>query len=126
MDMSRVLRVLAAVLITISGIIHLGSELFYTLAGTEIPGGSFMVGAFIVFGVIYIIIGVGLLSGKQLFIYIGMIIPLVGGIGGTSNFITGLSTGASSLVLFVIALIIVIDVFVILCCGYLLLHRKPT
>jgi len=124
MDMSRLLRVLAAALIIISGILHLGSGLYYSLSGTEIPGGSLMVGVFIVAAVIYVVLGVGLLSGKRLFSYMGAIIPLFGVIGGTSNFITYLSTGASSLTLFVVAVIIAIDVVVVLCCSYLLLHKK--
>jgi hypothetical protein len=119
MNISRILRFLAAALIIISGIAHLGAGL--SLAGTDI--GSLIVG--IAFGVIYIAIGVGLLVGKRLFSYMGVIFPLVGGIGGSYNLFTSLSTGASILEPIIIALlsVIAIDVIVILCCGYLLLHK---
>jgi len=111
MDVSRVLRFLAAALILISGIVHLVAGL--ALSGTDT--GALAVG--VGFGVLYIVIGVGLFVGKRLFSYLGMIFPLIGGIGGTYVYLTSQMTGT--------LVAVAIDVIVVLCCGYLLLHRKP-
>jgi hypothetical protein len=110
MDVSNVLRFSAAALMLLSGILHLVGGLI--LSVTDIT--TLAVGAG--FGVIYIIIGIGLFVGRRLFTYLGVIFPLIGGIGGTYAYVTGQMT--STLVL------VAIDVIVILCCAYLLLHRK--
>lgn len=110
MDFSRVLRFLAAILILISGIVHLVAGL--ALSGTDTSILAVGVG----FGLLYIVIGVGLFVGKRLFSYLGVIFPLIGGIGGTYNYVTTQMTS--------ILVVVVIDVIVILCCGYLLLHKK--
>jgi hypothetical protein len=110
MDVSRVLRFSAAVLILFSGILHLVAGLI--LYATDTVTLAVLVG----FGVIYIIIGVGLFVGRRLFTYLGVIFPIIGGIIGTYAYVTSQMT--STLV------VVVIDVIVILCCAYLLLHRK--
>jgi len=108
MDVSKVLRLLAATLILISGIVGVVAGLTFS--------GTFALAAGVGFGVLYLVIGVGLFVGKRIFSYLGVIFPLIGGIGGTYLYVTTQMT--STLVA------VVIDVIVILCCGYLLLHKK--
>jgi putative Mn2+ efflux pump MntP len=109
MDANRVLRFLAAVLALLSGILHLVGGLF--LSGLDVVTLAVGVG----FGVALVIIGVGLFIGKRLFYYLGIIIPMIGGIIGTYSYIT---TQVQTLPF------VVMDVIVILCCAYLLFHRK--
>jgi hypothetical protein len=109
MDVSRALRFSAAVLALLSGILHLAGGLF--LSGLDVVTLAVGVG----FGVALVIIGVGLFTGKRLFYYAGIIVPLIGGISGTYSFIT---TQVQTLPF------VVIDVIVILFCAYLLFRRK--
>jgi len=109
MDVSKGLRFLAAVLIFFSGILHFVVGLFSMSNVATLTVG-------VAFGVAYMIIGVGLFLGKRVFYYVGIILPLIGGIGGTLTYVT---TPEITLLTAVI-----IDVIVILCCVYLLFHRK--
>jgi hypothetical protein len=109
-DNSRGLRFLAAVLIFFSGILHFVVGL---LSGSDVVTIAVGVG----FGIAYMIIGVGLFVGKRLFYYAGIILPLIGGIGGTLVYVTTQVTTP--------LIAVVIDVIVILCCAYLLLHKEP-
>jgi hypothetical protein len=109
MDVSRVLRFSAAALALLSGILHLVGGLF--LSGIDVVTLAVGMG----FGVALVIISVGLFMGKRLFYYLGIIVPLIGGIYGTYSYVT---TQVQTLPF------VVMDVIVILCCAYLLLHRK--
>ena len=109
MNFSNGLRFLAAVLIFFSGILHFVVGL---LSWSNVVNLAVGVG----FGIAYMIIGVGLFMDKRLFYYVGIILPLIGGIGGTLNYVT---TQAVTLLIAV-----VIDVIVILCVAYLLLHKE--
>jgi hypothetical protein len=109
MDVSRVLRFSAAVLALLSGILHLIGGLILS----EIDVVIWAIG--MGFGVALVIIGVGLFTGKRLFYYAGTILPLIGGINGTYAYVTYQVPTIPFLV---------IDVIVILCCAYLLFHRK--
>jgi len=100
-----------AVLILISSIFHLAVGLF--LSVTEINVSTID----IVFGVIYVFMGIGLFAGKRLFIYLSLIFPLIDGIGGTFAHITSHSINP--------LIAAVIDVIIILCCSYLLLNKNP-
>jgi hypothetical protein len=111
MDVIKSLRFLAAVLIFFSGILHFVAGLF--LSGSDLVNMAVGVG----FGVAYMIIGVGLFMGKRLFYYVGIILPLIGGIGGTLVYVTTQVTTP--------LIAVVIDVVVILCCAYLLLSKEP-
>ena len=108
MDMSKGLRFLAAALIFFSGILHFVVGLFSMSNVTTATVG-------VAFGIAYMIIGVGLFLGERVFYYIGIILPLIGGIGGTLNYITTLNIA--------LLFVVIIDVIVILCCAYLLLRK---
>jgi len=75
----------------------------------------------VAFGVIYVVIGIGLFVGRRLFSYLGVIFPLVGGTGATYEVVTGQAPPAPISPLIATA----IDVVVILLCGYLLYHKEP-
>ena len=111
MDVTKGLRFLAAVLIFFSGVLHFIVGLF--LSGSDLV----TLGVGVGFGVAYMIIGVGLFLGKRVFYYIGIILPLIGGIGGTLNYVTTPNIA--------LLFVVIIDVIVILCCAYLLLHKEP-
>jgi hypothetical protein len=117
MDASKGLRFLAAALILISGILHSAVGLSFT--GTNNGVLAIDVG----FGVIYIVTGIGLFIGKRLFSYLGVIFPLLGGSGGAYEYVTGHSQTYEYSQL-MNPLVIAIDVIVILCCCYLLLHKE--
>ena len=110
MDMSKGLRFLAAGLIFFSGILHFIVGVFSFPNVTNATVG-------LAFGIAYMIIGVGLFLGKRVFYYIGIILPLIGGIGGTLNYVTTPNIA--------LLFVVIIDVIVILCCAYLLLHKEP-
>lgn len=109
MDFSKSLRFLATVLIFFSGILHFVVGL---LSWSNVVNLAVGVG----FGIAYMIIGVGLFMDKRLFYDVGIILPLIGGIGGTLVYVTTQTTTP--------LIAVVIDVIVILCCAYLLLHKK--
>ena len=111
MDITKGLRFLAGVLIFFSGVLHFVAGLF--LSGSDVVTMAVGVG----FGVAYMIIGVGLFLGKRVFFYVGIILPLIGGIGGTLVYVTTQVTTP--------LIAVVIDVVAILCCAYLLLHKEP-
>lgn len=103
MDNNKIIRLLASFLLSISGIIHLVMIIFST--GMEI----LVMG---LFGLIYLIIGIGLFFRKKIFIYFGIVFPLVGFFIGTYSYIT---LKPEIITLF----LIIIDIAVILCCFYL-------
>jgi hypothetical protein len=109
-DFSKGLKLLAAVLIFFSGILHFVVGL---LSASNVVTLAVGVG----FGIAYMIIGVGLFTAKRLFYYAGIILPLIGAIGGTLVTVTTQSTTP--------LIAVVIDVIVILCCAYILLHKEP-
>jgi hypothetical protein len=109
MDFSKGLRFLAAVLIFFSGILHF---VVGVLSGSNVADLAVGVG----FGIAYMIIGAALFMGKRPFYYVGIILPLIGGIGGTLVYVTTQATTP--------LIAVVIDVIVILCCAYLLLHKE--
>jgi len=110
METVKGVRFLAASLLMLTGIIHLAmAALAMGLAMMPIA----------VFGVLYVVTGLGLFAGKRLFNYLGVIIPLVGACVGTYSCI---AMGPETIMLLLIA----IDIAVILCCCYLILHKKSS
>ena len=111
MNSATLLRFSVAILFLISAIFHLAVGL--SLYATETSASTID----IVFGIIYVFIGVGFFAGKRLFIYLGLIFSLIDGIGGTVAHITSRSINP--------LIAAVIDVVIILCCSYLLLNKVP-
>jgi uncharacterized membrane protein (DUF2068 family) len=106
MDTTKGIRLLAASLIMLGGIIHLAAIAVTT--GTQMA-------IMAIFGVLYVVIAVGLFLGKRPFSYLGVVIPLVGAfVGGYAYVVTREGT---------VLPLIAIDIAVILCCCYLILHK---
>jgi uncharacterized membrane protein (DUF2068 family) len=76
-------------------------------------------GLMALFGIFYIIIGFGLFKNRLLFRYLGVIIPLVGACLGAYSYVV-MNPEMTTL------LLIAIDIIVILCCSYLILHKKSS
>ena len=109
MDTAKAIRLSAAILILLGGVIH--------LAAIAVTSGAEMA-IMAIFGVLYVIIAMGLFWGKQLFSYLGLIIPFVGTfVAGYAYVITREWT---------VLPLIAIDIAVILCCGYLILHKASS
>jgi hypothetical protein len=106
MDTTKGIRLLAASLIILGGIIHLAAIAVTT--GTQMA-------IMALFGVLYVVIGGGLFIGRRLFSYLGVVIPLAG------TFIAGYAYAVNPDT--IILPLIAIDIAVILCCCYLILHK---
>jgi hypothetical protein len=109
MDITKGIRLLAASLVMLGGIIHLAAIAVTTGAQMAIMA---------IFGVLYVAIAVGLFLGKRLFSYLGVVIPLVGTfVGGYAYVMTQEVT---------VLPLIAIDIAVILSCCYLILHKTSS
>jgi hypothetical protein len=110
MDTIKGIRFLAASLILLAGIIHLVLAVF--TAGMNMASMAF-------FGVLYVVIGGGLFIGRRLFSYLGAVMPLVGAFLGAYSYV---AMKPETIMLPLIA----IDIIVILCCCYLILHKTSS
>ena len=110
MDVTRGLRLLAASFMLLTGIIHLALTAF--TAGTEMV-------AMAMFGLLYAAIGIGLFVGKRISYYLAVIIPFVGASIATYSYVV---TKPELILLPLVA----IDIIVILCCCYLILHKTSS
>ena len=75
----EVIRLLASFLLSLTGILHLLMIIFST--GMEI----LVMG---LFGLIYVSVGIGIFLRKKIFIYVGIIFPLIGFFIGTYSYLT--------------------------------------
>ena len=103
----KVFRLLAVFLLVLTGIIHLALIVFST--GMEIA-------IMAIFGLLYVIIGIGLFFRKRFFIYSGLVIPMLGALLGAYSYFV---MKPEIITLFLIS----IDIAVILCCCYLLIKK---
>ncbi len=106
MDTTKGIRFLAAFLIMLGGIIHLAA--IAVTSGVQLA-------IMAIFGVLYVVLGVGLFLGKRFFIYLGVVAPLVGTFVGGYAYVTTRDVTVLPL--------IAIDIAVILCCCYLIFHK---
>jgi hypothetical protein len=111
------IRLLAAVLLIITGVLHIT---IYIVA----PGDPGSIGM-LVFGIIYVVTGLLLFTQKMYAIYLGFIMPLVGMITAIIKFgfpaVISFTAYKNVTSMFTLLLI---DVIVIICCAYLILRRK--
>jgi hypothetical protein len=120
MDATKGLRLLAASLMTLNGVIH--------LVETAFTAGTWMA-VMALFGVLYVAVGIGLLAvHKRISYYLGVIIPLVGASVAALHDYSDLvmvTRGFEYVYTFVRfkTPLIVIDIIVIPCCCYLILHK---
>ena len=105
----KTIRYLAAVLMLITGVMHM----LPVFTKPEDPNALPMLG----FGIVYFIIGILLILNKKIAEILGIIVPLIGlGIGffkiGLKNWDTMLT------------IMFLIDAVVVICCIFLLMNRK--
>ena len=111
MDVIKGLRLLAASLLVFTGVVH--------LVMAALAAGSVMAPGSALFGVLYVVLGIGLFSGRRLFNYLGAVITVVGLMVGTYAYVA-ISPEP------VIPPLAVIDIIIILCCCYLIIHKKSS
>ncbi len=107
----KTIRFLAAILLVITGVWHI----FLFLKNTGDPNGI----PLLIFGILYALTGILLFTPKILWVYVGLILPIIGMIAasvkiGVKNFDPTMWV------------LILIDVIVIVCCAYLILVRKKS
>ncbi|MCJ7763254.1 hypothetical protein MUP38_07375 [Candidatus Bathyarchaeota archaeon] len=71
------------------------------------------------FGLLYVVIAIGLFKGRRLFSYLGVVFLLVGACLGAYSYVVMKPET-------IILLLIAIDIIVILCCCYLILHKTSS
>ncbi len=108
MDVTKGVRLLAASLLMFTGVVHL------TMAA--VTADFVMAAGSALFGVLYIVLAIGLFAGRRLFNYLGAVITSVGLAVGIYIYV------AMTPELFILPLA-VIDVIIILCCCYLILRK---
>jgi hypothetical protein len=107
----KTIRFIAGILLVISGVLHV---ILY-IKTSDNPGTS----GLLVFGIIYVVIGLLLFNRKRYTLYLGLIIPLIGMTLSMIKF--GVPEMISLLALFK-----VLGLIVIVICAYLLLKKsKP-
>jgi hypothetical protein len=115
MNIVKGIRLLAASLLTLLGIVYLGLIAFPDfLAYVEIEAALV---AFV--GLVYIAIGIGLFVGKRLFNYLGAVAPLIWASMGILHYITVKSDPIEFP-------FIATEIVIVLCCCYVILHKAPS
>ena len=105
------IRLVAGWLLVVSGVVHV----------LQLFRGAFNVGVFItvLFGILYLLIGVLLLTNpKRIWFIMGIVIPLLGILLSTLG---ALSASAMS---WLLLFYIVVDVVVVVCCIFLVTGKK--
>lgn len=117
MDAIKGIRLLAASLMTLLGIVYLTLAAFF---GPLLETMEIEMALVALVGLVYVAVGIGLFVGKRLFNYLGVVVPLVWASMGIIHYFT---VKPDPIVFPFIAL----EIIVILCCYYLILHktRKP-
>ena len=104
----KTIRLLAGTLLVITGVLHI---ILYIKAPND-PG---IIGM-LVFGIIYGVTGLLLFTQKMYPIFLGLILPLIGMTMAIIKF-------GFPVLISMMALLLLIDLIVIICCVYLVLNR---
>ena len=107
MDITKGIRFLGASLLLFTGVAHLTIAVFGT--GTMAQGSA-------LFGVLYLILGIGLFTGRRLFNYLGAIVTVLGLFVGIYAYI---AISPAQVILPLAA----VDAIIILCCLYLIFRK---
>jgi len=105
------IRYLAAGLLCLTGVIHVARLGMAQLDATFITTA-------VIFGVVYLIIGIFLFRNNKTAYYFGAIVPLIGLCGG----LVGMLTNPTMWMAFLIA----IDAVIVLSCFYLIKRKRST
>ena len=111
MDTVKGIGFSAAILILLNGVIHLALTAFATTVEE--------VAVMALFGLLYVIVGIGLFLGKRLFRYLGVVLPLIGVCIGTYTYLTMKPET-------ILLLLVAVDIIVILCCLYLIFPKTSS
>ena len=111
METIRVIRFFAANLIMLNGAIHLALIDFATTVEE--------IAVMALFGLLYIIIGIGLFLGRRLFSFLGIIFPFIGVCIVTYTYLTMKPET-------ILLLLIAVDIIVILCSLYLIIRKTSS
>ena len=115
MDTAKGIRLLAASLMTLLGIVYLALTAFPDyLAYLKIE-----VALVVLVGLVYVAIGIGFFVGKRLFNYLGAIVPLVWASMGVLHYIAVKPDPIEFP-------FIAIEIVIILCCCYLIRHKMSS
>lgn len=115
MDAVKGIRLLAASLMTLLGVIYLILAAFF---GPLLETMEIAMPLVASVGLVYIAVGIGLFAGKRLFIYLGAVVPAVWAAMGIIHYVTVKSDPTEFP-------FIATEIVIILCCCYLIL-RKTT
>jgi len=102
----KTIRRIAGILLVITGVLHITGYL-------KAPDDPANIGM-LIFGIIYAIIGILLFTSKKYPLYLGLIFPIIGG----TIYVTKFGFPA---MISLMGLLLLIDIIVIISCGYLLL-----
>jgi hypothetical protein len=115
MDTIKGIRLLAASLLTLLGIVYLALTTFPDyLAYLEIEAALVAL-----VGLVYVATGIGLFVGKRLFNYLGAVVPLIWASMGILHYIAVKPDPIEFP-------FIAIEAVIALCCCYLILHKKSS
>jgi hypothetical protein len=115
MDVIKGIRLLAASLMALLGIVYLALTAFPDyLAYLEIEAALVAI-----IGLVYIAIGIGLFAGKRLFNYLAVVVPLIWASMGIIHYIAIKPDPIEFP-------FIATEIVIILCCCYLILHKTSS
>jgi hypothetical protein len=112
-DTIRSVTFLAAFLMAILGIVYLVLAAFF---GSLLETMEIAPALVAIVGVVYVAVAVGLFAGKRLFNYLGIIVPLVWASMGIIHYTVKPDPTEFPF--------IAAEIIVILCCCYLILHKR--
>ena len=115
MDIIAGIRLLAASLMAILGIVYLVMAAFFGSLLETMEIAAALVAAV---GVVYVVVAVGLFAGKRLFNYLGVVVPLVWASMGILHYTVKPDPTEFPF--------LAAEIIVILCCCYLILHKRPS
>jgi len=107
----KTIRFLAAILLVITGVWHVALFFKATSDPNSIP--------LLIFGILYALTGILLFTPKTLWVFVGLILPMIGMIAASVKI--GVKNFDSTM-----WVLILIDVMVIVCCAYLIQVRKKS
>jgi uncharacterized membrane protein HdeD (DUF308 family) len=107
----KTIRLIAGILLVVTGVLHITGF----IKAPDDPGSIGM----LTFGIIYAVIGLLLFTKKLYPVYLGLVLPIAGMTIALIKF--GFPPLKSMM-----ALLVLIDVAVIICCAWVLVKRKNT
>jgi len=114
-ETARIVRLLAAFLMAILGVVYLVLAVFF---GSLLEAMEIAPALLAIVGVVYLAVAAGLFGGKRLFNYLGVVVPLVWASMGLIHYTVKPDPAAFPF--------IAAEIIVILCCFYLIRHKRTS